>query len=195
MATKKITEEELEEFRDELSPFYDSRRCYNEQRDVKSGAWVCVNRLVPVAEYARPEIYAIYWAVPVSSQNEKRGIGWDKYNRQAAKIMTTEEVVIFTDEYFVVSDKDFEMFKQEGWYMVENNRSIKVPLNIEIINDGRDLCEEEREIIWALQLDGLTEQQACEQYFFTKHIDANNSNVMWMPPKDKQQELLDMFGQ
>jgi len=51
------------------------------------------------------------------------------------------------------------------------------------------LSEEERECIWAFQLDGLTEMQACEEYFLSRHVDYNNANICYLPNRKLQKQL------
>lgn len=63
------------------------------------------------------------------------------------------------------------------------------------VNKGRALCEEEREIIWAMQLDGLTETQACEEYFLTKHTEYNNFSICYIPNKEVFAECVAVFGE
>lgn len=52
--------------------------------------------------------------------------------------------------------------------VTENMAAADAGMNTELIEKGRALCEEERETIWGEQLDGLTETQACEEYFLIK---------------------------
>jgi hypothetical protein len=67
-------------------------------------------------------------------------------------------------------------------------------MNMKLIDDGRNLCEEEREVIWALQLDGLDEEQACEEYFLSRHTDRNNYTICYLPTPQMSAELYLVFG-
>jgi len=171
--------------------FYDSRNIWQDSADVGSGSWVLIIRTPPVSAYLSPKVYGIYWAVPLTEFIKP---GCDLYGRQAVKVHTSEDVTIFADEYSVLSEERLEEYKREGWNLVELNTGIEVPLNMEIIQRGRTLVEEEREIIWALMLDGLTEQQSCEEYFLTKHVEANNSNICYLPRVEIREQLENIFG-
>lgn len=77
--------------------------------------------------------------------------------------------------------------------MQEVNANAEQPLNMKLINEGRNLVEEEREIIWALMLEGLTEQQACEEYFLTHHIDYQNTDICYLPTSKILVEAMAVF--
>lgn len=102
---------------------------------------------------------------------------------------------IFPDEYSILTPERLEEYKQAGWYLQEINAKAEQPLNMEIINDGRALVEEEREIIWALMLEGLTEQQACEEYFLTHHTDYQNTEICYLPAQEILAEAIAIFGE
>lgn len=158
-----------------------SRERRDERTLITSGNWVMVIKSLPVAEYAAPQLYGIYWAVPFvregkAATKDKLGnwsgteiktlVGVDEYGRQCAKIYTPHE-----------------------------DAKAEQPLNMEIINDGRALVEEEREIIWALMLEGLTEQQACEEYFLTHHTDYQNTEICYLPTQEILAEAIAIFGE
>lgn len=65
---------------------------------------------------------------------------------------------------------------------------------MELIEQGRALCEEEREIIWALQLDGLSEEQSSEEYFFSRHTDDSNYTICFLPNSEVRQQVYAVFG-
>lgn len=158
---------------------------YKKECDICGGAWVLVKCRIPVDEKIRPQTYGIYWAIPHK----------DKYNRQMVKIYTPQEVCLLNYEYTVIPETRLEEYKTMGYYLKEINVNTKQPLNLEILDKGRALCEEEREIIWALQLDGLTEQQACEEYFYTHHIDTQNSNICYLPNEETLKAIVSYFGE
>lgn len=186
-----------------------SRERRDERTLITSGSWVMVIKSLPVAEYAAPQLYGIYWAVPFVREGQaaikdkpgatgteiKTLIGVDEYGRQCAKIYTPHEVKIFPDEYSILTSERLEEYKQAGWYLQEINAKAEQPLNMEIINDGRALVEEEREIIWALMLEGLTEQQACEEYFLTHHTDYQNTDICYLPTQEILAEAMAVFGE
>lgn len=170
----------------------DSREHRDERTLITEGKWVIIIKSVSVSEFARPQLYGIYWAVPYVREGKagvkdktgqyigeeiKQLVGVDEYGRQCATIYTPEEVRIFPDEYTILTPERLEEYKQLGWYMQEIGAKVQQPLNMEIVNEGRALVEEEREVIWALMLDGLTEQQACEEYFLTHHTDYQDTNI------------------
>ena len=167
-----------------MAGIYDQNMEHANAQDVGSGAWVLITRTIPVAEHARPQLYGIYWGIPHE----------DRYDRQCCKINTTEDVVLLNHEYTVISEEKLDEYRNNGWRLRENRREINHALNLEIIEQGRSLCEEEREVIWALQLDGLDEEQACEEYFMLKHTDYNNYTICYLPDEDCLNELLNCFG-
>lgn len=187
----------------------DSRERRNESTMITEGKWVIIIKTVPVSERARPQLYGIYWAVPYVRKGKagvkdktgqyigeeiKQLVGVDESGRQCATIYTPEEVKIFPDEYTILTPERLEEYKELGWYMQEINTKVKQPLNMDIINDGRALVEEEREVIWALMLEGLTEQQACEEYFLTHHTDYQNTNICYLPTQKILAEAMAVFG-
>ena len=183
-----------------------SRERRDERTLITSGNWVMIIKSLPVSDAIAPQIYGIYWAVPfvregkaaveVGSGTEiKTLIGVDEYGRQCAKIYTPHEVKIFPDEYSILTPERLEEYKQAGWYLQEVNTKAEQLLNLDIINDGRALVEEEREIIWALMLEGLTEQQACEEYFLTHHTDYQNTEICYLPTQEILAEAMAVFGE
>ena len=64
-----------------------------------------------------------------------------------------------------------------------------------ILEKGRSLVEEEREIIWALMLDGLSESAACGEYIHGRHIDTSNRGMYFRPNNDVLKEIVAMFGE
>ena len=187
-----------------------SREIRNESTLITTGKWVMITKSLPVAESAAPQLYGIYWAVPFTREGkagikDKHGfycgeeiknlVGVDEYGRQCAVIYTPQEVRIFPDEYSILTPERLEEYKQAGWYLQETNARAAQPFNFELINDGRALVEEEREIIWALMLEGLTEQQACEEYFLTHHTDYENTKICYLPTKEILAEAMAVFGE
>ena len=84
-----------------------SRERRDERTLITSGNWVMVIKSLPVAEYAAPQLYGIYWAVPFvregkAATKDKLGnwsgteiktlVGVDEYGRQCAKIYTPHEI-------------------------------------------------------------------------------------------------------
>lgn len=165
---------------------YDPNMEHREEMDVKSGSWVLVTRTIPVMAGARPLLYGIYWGVP----ND------DKYGRQTCRIRTTEDVVLLNHEFTVIDEERLNEYREMGWELdnVKNTSADHKALNMELIEKGKALCEEEREIVFALQLDGLTEEQACEEYFFSRHTDDSNYTICFLPSMDVRSQLYDYFG-
>lgn len=167
---------------------HDPNMEYEKHADVQSGSWILTIRTVPVSTHARPLLYGIYWGVPSN----------DRYGRQICKIRTTEDVTLLNHEFTVIDEDKLESYKSEGWELskVENTSpSDHKGLTLELLEKGRDLCEDERDIIRALQLDGLTETQACEEYFFSRHTDDSNYHICFLPREDVRRELYDAFGE
>lgn len=164
---------------------YDVNMEYFKENDVESGAWVLITRQIPVEEKCKPHLFGIYWGIPKQ----------DSYDRQVCVIHTTEDVTLLNHEFTVIDDERLRVYREEGWELHENNTAVDTGLNTEMIEKGRALCEEEREVIWALQLDGLTETQACEEYFLTKHTDYNNFSICYIPNKEVFAQCVAVFGE
>ena len=168
----------------EQSNDYDLNMEFSKECDVKNGSWVLITRRIPVEERARPHLYGIYWGIPKQ----------DRFDRQVCIVHTTEDVTLLNHEFTVIDEEKLKMYREEGWELHETNARTTAPLNTELIEKSRDLTEDEREIIMALQLDGLTESQACEEYFLTKHTDYNNYAICYIPNREVYRELVAIFG-
>lgn len=162
---------------------YDMNMEYREECDVQNGSWILITRSIWVEEKCRPVLYGIYWGIPYR----------DSYDRQCCKIHTTEDVVILNHEYTILDEEKVKQHREMGWELHECGK-VANQMNMELIEQGRSLVEEEREVIWALQLDGLTEEQSCEEYFLSKHTDYNNYTICYLPSKDIFNELVCCFG-
>lgn len=159
---------------------------YREDRDIGNGSWILVKTKIPVAESCRPETYGIYWAIPAP----------DSFGRQKIKVYTPQECCLLNYEYIVLDDEKLEMYKALGYYLHETAAvEVKDPLTIKLLEQGRSLCEEEREVIYALQLDGLNEKAACEEYFLSRHTDDSNINICYLPNDENKAELIWAFGE
>lgn len=176
-----------------------SREIYNPDADIGLGAWVLITHKLNVQNGPIP--YAIYWATPYISKHRvghpaktKTLQNVDEYGRQCAMIHTPHSVKIFPDEYTILSEQKLQTYRENGWELHETMINAEIPLNQELLEKGRTLCEEERECIWALMLDGLSEQQACEEYFLTKHSQNNNINFHYRLSPDLQNKIENIFG-
>lgn len=163
---------------------YDSQMEYQERADVGNGSWVLITRTIPIAEYAKPKVFGIYWGIP----NE------DTFGRQTCIIHTKEDVTLLNHEFVTIDEEKLKEYRQQGWEMHEIG-CVERKINTEMLEAGRSLCEEEREIIWALQVDGLTEDQACEEYFLTKHTDYNNATICYIPHEDVYKQIHEYYGE
>lgn len=164
---------------------YDANMEYNKENDVGSGAWVLITRQIPVEKRCKPHLFGIYWGIPKQ----------DCYDRQVCVIHTKEDVTLLNHEFTVIDDERLRIYRENGWELHEINVAVDTGLNMKLIERGRTLCEEEREVIWALQLDGLTETQACEEYFFTKHTDYNNCSICYIPNREVFAQCVAVFGE
>lgn len=173
------------EERKEAEIDFDSNMEYYKEADVESGSWILITRQIPVAEECKPHLFGIYWGVPKQ----------DTYDRQVCVIHTTEDVTLLNHEFSVLTEEKLQVYREEGWELHEIGAKVEHALNMELIEKGRSLCEEEREVIWALQLDGLSEEQACEEYFFTRHTDYNNSSICFLPNKQVYAQCVAVFGE
>ena len=174
-----------------LSPEYQ----YDETKDIHSGTWVIILKKIPVQN--PPTLYGIYWAVPYKhrricgvgqDKKERELTGVDENGRQCYLIYAPHQIKIFPQEISILSEERLQEYRDNGWELHETNADATVSLDRNLLEQGRTLCEEEREIIMSLMLDGLTEQQACEEYFFTHHTDYDNTGICYLLPKDKQPE-------
>lgn len=163
----------------------DENKIFKKDKDVGNGAWVLIKCQIPVDKTIRPQIYGIYWAVPKD----------DNYERQKVAVYTPTEVCLLNHEYTVITEERVKLYVEDGYYLVDNRTKINQPLDLELIQQGRDLCEEEREIIMALMLDGLTERQACEEYFFTHHTNDEKLGLCYLPTNDLLKEIISVFGE
>lgn len=159
---------------------------YRKDRDIGEGSWVLVKTKIQVSESVRPMTYGIYWAIPAH----------DSFGRQKVKVYTPEECCMLNYEYIVLDDEKLEEYKRFGYYLHETAvKAEKDPMTLKLLEKGRSLCEEEREIIYALQIDGLDETAACEEYFLTKHTDDSNIGICWLPTEEILAELVWAFGE
>lgn len=159
-------------------------RSYRKECDVGSGAWVLVKCKIPVSENERPQTYGIYWAIPAP----------DTYGRQKVRIYTPYEVCLLNWEYKVISEERLQEYKECGYYLRDYGVPKSDPLTMKLVEKGKHLTEEEREIIFALQLDGLSEQQACEEYFLSHHNDYEKKGYCYLPDADTLSVIEACFG-
>jgi len=172
----------------------------SDNKIVGTGSWVVISADIPVEEKYKPMKWAMYWAVPCTES--KNMDGFDQYGRYKVEIYVPvfnqqsrkefERVCLFPHEYIVANDELFEQLK-DGYNATELQFAGK-PVNLELISQGRALFEEEREVIWALQLDGLSEEQACQEYFLATHVDGENTRIMYVPKTETLNELVCIFG-
>lgn len=159
---------------------------YREDRDIGGGSWVLVKTKIPVSESVRPMTYGIYWAIPA----------YDSFGRQKIKVYTPEECCLLNYEYIVLTEEMLDMYRRFGYYLHETGAKESAdPMTLKIVEAGRSLVEEEREIIYALMIDGLDETAACEEYFMTKHTDTSNISICYLPTEELLDELVFAFGE
>lgn len=168
-----------------FSDYEQKNHTHYSDKNVESGSWVLVKCRIPVDEKVRPQIYGIYWAIPKE----------DLYGRQKVAIYTPTEVCLLNHEYTVISKEKLQLYIEDGYYLHDCGTTNKKPLDRNLIEQGRSLCQEEREIIDALMLDGLTEQQACEEYFYTHHVDGDNIGLCYLPTDELLKQIVAVFGE
>ena len=171
-------------------------------RLIGDGSWIMVIRSVPVDPIFRPLRYHIYWATPcLASKNMD---GFDKYGRYKIEIhvLASDDsgrfdiVGLFPDEYMVVSEKFLNESIELGEYQLQPSfYSADSTFSLPLIEKGKTLVEEERDIIRSLMLDGLTEHQACQEYFLYTHVNDNNVGVLYVPTKEMLLDLQNTFGE
>ncbi len=160
---------------------------HRKDKEIENGSWVLVKCKIPVDETIRPITYGIYWAIPKE----------DTYGRQKVAVYTPTEVCLLNHEYTPITEERLKLYVEDGYYLHDCRTQVKErkPLNRELIEKGRSLCEEEREIIMALMLDGLTEQQACEEYFFTHHTNEEKIGLCYLPTDELLKQIISVFGE
>lgn len=161
----------------------------NTDKDVGSGSYIWLTK-APNIHPETPDPYGIYWATPVDID------GRDCYGRFAVHIVHKNQTInIFQDEYIRCDDVILKMVREDGeFYVAEDSIPSEAPPCMEDIERCRALCEEEREIIWALQVDGLTESAACSEYLYGKHIDNGHHGWHWKPTQEYLDVLQANFG-
>lgn len=170
----------------------------SENRLVDSGSWIAIVANIPVSSAVKPKILAIYWGVPCTES--LNADGYDKHGRYKVEISVRkpegglETVAVFPDEYIVVSDDQLEVYIESGWQCLSVTDDISEPVDLELIERGRCLTEEERESIWALQVDGLNETQACQQYFHGRHVNTKESTVYYDADPEIKEPYIKYFG-
>lgn len=175
-----------------------SRHTPHESSKVINGSWIMVTRTLPIQEHVRPKTYSIYWATPC--KESKSNDGFDKFGRYKVDIHVVntingnlERVCLFPEEYSVVTQERLSTYIQEGW-TVQHTDYKDENLNLELLEQSRTLTEEEREVIMAYQVDGLTESQACEQYFKGRFLDYSGKTIYYEMPEEYREEIEGVFG-
>lgn len=174
------------------------------EKEVGSGAWIMVIDVPPVSDEFKPVLGGIYWAIPCRDSLNFDGYGADNQYRieTLVRSKTNERVVeylgLFPTEYVVVPEEILDEYMEEGAYSIMlNNVSVHEEVDLELIQQGRDLTEDERSIIWALMLDGVSENTACSIYFKGRHTEKDNLNT-WYKPCEQQVEdvklLVEEYG-
>lgn len=168
-----------------FSDYEDQNQTHYIEKSVVGGSWVLVKCKIPVDEKVRPQTYGIYWAIPKD----------DIFGRQKVAIYTPTEVCLLNHEYTVIDEERLKLYIEDGYYLHDCKSQVKAPLDINLIENGRTLCDEERDIIRALMLDGLTEQQACEEYFFSHHTNKENIGLCYLPTDELLKQIVSVFGE
>jgi hypothetical protein len=144
--------------------------------------WVLVVKDIPIDKKAKPVRFGIYYAKAYKH----------KYYGSTVSIFTTEQVVLLSHEYSVLSEERLQLYINYGW---ELHTIDGAKVDLALLEKGRSLCEEEREIIWALMLDGLTEYQACEEYYNYSHTDIEKMTQCYLPTKECLAEIFAVYGE
>jgi hypothetical protein len=169
------------------------------RRMVGGGAWIMVTN--PPPTNPTPVAFGMYWAVPCKESLNYDG--YDKYGRYKVEILMKDPeaegqfhaVGLFVTEYMVVHEGMFREFMEEGYFDLQQlSLTTEDSMNVELIERGRALVEEERESIWALMLDGLTESKACEEYFLGRHVERDNAQIWYRPIPEFAEYMEDTFG-
>jgi hypothetical protein len=197
----KLTDEYLD-MRDDVEHHSDDQtQAYRPpmRKQVGSGAWIMVIREVPVSNDFRPSMWGIYWAN--TCEESKNQDGFDAGGRYKVTILVKhqeqnrfENVSLFPHEYVVVPEDQLKEDTENGYFTMQPIQyNVTEEINMDLIMRGRELTEDERSIIWSFQLEGLSETQACQQYFFSRHSERENKQVWYKPSQELVDELNVMY--
>lgn len=168
---------------------------------VGGGAWVMIFHDLPVSEDLKPQVWGLYWATPCASS--RSGDGFEDGGRYKVDVLVKhrwvnkiQPVSLFPHEYIVITDEAFEALMETNGYTLQRiaENPIENGLNLELIEKGRSLTEDERSIIWSLQVDGLPEGKACEEYFFSRHVEEENNHIWYMASRECVEYMENQFG-
>lgn len=155
------------------------------------GAWVLVRCKVQVDPDVAPKVYNIYWASPHGTD------GYDRFGRYCVEILTQSEkdghselVRVFPDEYDIFSEEKVRQYVNMGYKL---NHNIK-PITAEGIK-SMDLSEDDKEIVGAFQLDGLTKEEALAELNGLLYQSVDNKYKYYALPPDQYAEALAVFGE
>lgn len=173
----------------------------HESRLVHSGSWILVTNSPPVGSEYKPVDWGIYWGTPCSESINNDGFSKDGSYKieilvRHKSINKIEVVGLFPHEYLVLSEKLFNGLMDTNGYNLQRiaDEPIGSGLNLDLIEKGRSLTEDERSIIWSLQVDGLIESKACEEYFMGRHTDEENNHIWYMPTEECSDYLESQYG-
>jgi len=196
------------------SPFESLSIYRPNEQNIGFGSYIMVKTLLPVPESKRPKIWHIYWAKPNS--DSRNNDGYDRFGRYGIEIQmpytyraridriyvadedTTalERVVLFPAEYIIITEAKLKEYISFGYAPMDTFFAAKEEtLSLKLLEKSKSLCEEERHIIMALQLDGLTENQACQEYFLYSHDQGAPDTLMYVPSAELLTEIVNAFGE
>lgn len=180
----------------DMAPSY-CRRPEEAKRDIGSGAWIMIIKETEVSRFSM-QPGNIYYAIPglYGSSVGYRADGMYLVKVKIADFSGFEEIYLYPYEYMLVSDELFEAAKEEDLLeLVQYKDDISEP---EVIHEKtltwrdkyKDLPEDERNVLDAYMLDGLSFDQACSAYYTERFIDQKGYSY-WYRAKP---ELRYMFG-
>lgn len=173
----------------------------DKSRLVHGGSWIMVTNTPPVGHEFRPVNWGIYWGTPCSESINNDG--FDKFGSYKVEILVRhkninkiESVGLFPHEYMVINEELFNGLMDTNGYNLHRiaDSPIESGLNLDLIEKGRSLTEDERSIIWSLQVDGLIESKACEEYFMGRHTEEENNHIWYMPTDECVQYMEIQYG-
>ena len=185
-------DKEFEEYEQQSQEFNARMQRIDEKREASGqNAMLEQVRTWQQEQDTEPDKYAVFDTMSADWGGEEDGFVLYEIPEEYSRT----DVTLLNHEFTVIDDERLKVYREEGWELHENMAAADAGMNTELIEKGRALCEEERETIWAMQLDGLTETQACEEYFLTKHTEYNNFSICYIPNKEVFAECVAVFGE
>jgi len=166
-------------------------------RDIGAGSWILIREVPNVSIDVRIEPASVYYAVP-ALYGSSVGYREDGKYLIVIKIQGTAGVIhdlyLYTHEYIVCTDEIMDAMKEEDvleTMMYDTDTSVQ-QMDEKLVNSYaskyRDLPEDDKNILDAYQIDGLSFDQACSLYFTERYSNLTGSAI-WFKAKPQLRYL------